>query len=106
MKETVGNRGLVGRELPSNFIGVHWLAALIITISLIGSIVLLLVFIRQQNDESFKRFIQVGKAGVYQGVIMSPLANPNTHKYEGTWQVEIAGAGDNTLQSGVIREGK
>jgi len=55
----VGNMGVKGRyELPKNFIGVHWLPALIIIISLIGSMVLLLVFIGQKNDESYKRFIE------------------------------------------------
>ncbi len=80
--------------IPSNFVGIPKLLAMIIVISIIASVVLIGMFIRQKQDESLKRFIKAEKAGVYQGVTMSPLANPNTRKHEGLWIVEVAGAGD------------
>jgi hypothetical protein len=100
MKEPIGDMGVRGRfEIPGNFIGIPKLVAAIILISLLASMVLILSLLGQRNDESFKRFIRAEKAGVFMGVTMSPLSNPKTYKHEGTWIIEIAGAGDNTLQT-------
>ena len=72
------------------------LVLLIITIYFLAQI-------KSKQDESFKRFIQAEKAGIFQGVTMSPLADPKTYKHEGQWQ--IAGAGDNTKQTkGVVEK--
>ena len=95
MKKITGDKGLQAHyEIPAHHIGIHWLLMLILVISLIAGIVAVYMVVREKQDESFKRFIQAEKAGVYQGVTMSPLINTNTYKHNGTWIVEIAGAGD------------
>ncbi len=85
----IGDRGLVGYEkFATNSICVHkGFIALIIGAFL--AITILLVSLEQKDDEAFKRFIEAEKAGMYHGVIMSPLQNPHTEKHEGKWLVEI-----------------
>jgi len=87
MKEIIGDFGLKGRySTPENFIGIHKLVAAMIILSLIATVLLFAAFIGQKQDESFKRFIKAEKAGVFQGVTLAPL------RWEGQWQIEIAGA--------------
>ena len=105
-----GDRGLRFRtELPSNFIGIHKFIAAIIFISFIASIILLLAALRQSQENSFQRFINNHKAGVYQGVTLSPLSGcsrchkpNNAHDFIGGWL--IAGAGDEGVR--VVMEKK
>lgn len=79
--------------------GIHKFIAVIVFISLIASAILMGIFIRQQQDESFKRFISLHKAGIYQGVIMAPLFScdrchkaDKNHNYQEGWL--IAGIGN------------
>jgi len=98
MKKIIGDRGLKAHyELPANHIGIHKLLALLIVISLLVGFVVVYLVLRERQEESFKKFVQAEKAGVYQGVTMSPKINRKTYKYEGEWQVEIAGAGSESM---------
>ena len=99
-KPIIGDKGLKERyELPENHIGVHKFIVSIIFVSLIAGFVLIAIFIRQKQDESFKHFVGNHKAGVYQGVTMSPLAycgnchkSDNKHDFKEGWL--ISGASD------------
>ena len=95
MKKIIGDKGLQAHwEIPANHISIHWLLMLILIISLIAGIVAVyVVIITERQEDSFERFIRAEKAGVYQGVTMSPKINTNTYKHNGEWIVEIAGAG-------------
>jgi len=94
MKKIIGDKGLQAHwELPAHHVSIHKLLALIIIISLIAGMVVVYMIITERQEDSFKRFIQAEKAGVYQGVTMSPKINTNTYKHNGEWIVEIAGAG-------------
>lgn len=88
-------------KIPENFIDIRKFIALVIVISLIASFILIGIFIRQKQDESFKIFIQAEKAGTYQGVKMSPLVDLKTYKHDGTWIVEI---GDNSLLKSKVKK--
>lgn len=107
--ENIGGKEFKARyELPEDHISIHKVVAAIIFLSIVSGIMLLLVFVRQSQDESFKRFVERGNAGVYQGVTMSPLACDGCHRadrnhdYKEGWL--IAGAGDEGVRK--IKEGR
>lgn len=99
--------GLKNRyEIPgNNLIGIHKVIVAIVFISLFLSAILMGFFVKQSQHESFKKFIELHKAGAYQGMTMSPLyicdrchKPDKNHDYVEGWL--ISGAGDQHLQKG------
>ncbi len=85
----IGDRGLIGYEkFTTNCISIHK-GFVVLIVGAFLAITILLVSLERKDDETFKRFIKAEKAGMYHGVIMSPLQNPHTEKHENIWLIEI-----------------